>query len=97
MEETIKVQSEYLRKTAETLSRECQEGMKNYQEASHQLMALTSAFWVKGMEQIRGVTSKELEEAQQSFQETKELSARLLQMAEQYEQAERGNVDAAVD
>ena len=97
MEETIKVQSEYLRKTAEIFSRECQESMKNYQEASNQLMALTSTFGVKGMKQIRGITGKELEAAQQSFQETKELSARLLQMAEQYEQAERGNVDAAVD
>ena len=58
-------------------------------------MALAIKFETKGMERLCTIAKEELEAAGWPFERTKWFAERLFQIAEYYEQAERGNVDAA--
>ena len=95
MEGMVKVHSEYLREEAAVLSEECQQALTQYQETVERFMALAMKFETNGMERLCGIAKEELEAARWPFERTKWFAERLFQIAEYYEQAERGNVDAA--
>lgn len=95
MEGMVKVHSEYLREEAAVLSEECQQALTQYQETVERFMALAMKFETKGLERLCGIAKEELEAARWPFERTKWFAERLFQIAEYYEQAERGNVDVA--
>ena len=90
MDGMVKVRSEYLREEAALLSEECEQALAQYQETVERFMALAIKFETKGI-----IAKEELEAAGWPFERTKWFAERLFQIAEYYEQAERGNVDAA--
>ena len=95
MDGMVKVRSEYLREEAALLSEECEQALAQYQETVERFMALAIKFETKGMHLLCTIANEELEAAGWPFERTKWFAERLFQIAEYYEQAERGNVDAA--
>lgn len=95
MEGMVKVRLEYLREEAAALSKECEQALAQYQETVERFTALAMKFETKGMERLCVIAKEELEAAGRPFERTKWFAERLFQIAEYYEQAERGNVDAA--
>ncbi len=95
MDGMVKVRSESLREEAAALSKECEQAFTEYQETVERFMALAMKFETKGMKRLCVITKEELEAARWPFERTKWFAERLFQIAEYYEQAERGNVDAA--
>lgn len=95
MDGMVKVRSESLREEAVVLSKECELALVQYQETVEQFMVLGMKFETKGMERLCVIAEDELEAAKRPFERTKWFAERLFQIAEYYEQAERGNVDAA--
>lgn len=91
----MKVRSESLREEAAVLSKECEQMFAQYQETVERFMVLAMKFQTKGMERLCIIAKEELEAAKWPFERTKWFAERLFQIAEYYEQAERGNVDAA--
>lgn len=95
MDGMVKVRSESLREEAAVLSKECEQALAQYQETVERFMTLGMKFQTKGMERLCVIAKEELEAAERPFERTKWFAERLFQIAEYYEQAERGNVDAA--
>lgn len=95
MDGMVKVRSESLREEAAVLSKECEQALARYRETVERFGTLGMKFETKGMERLCGIAEEKLEAAERLFERTKWFAERLFQIAEYYEQAERGNVDAA--
>ena len=93
--ETVKVTPEYLRQKADVLRKECTVAWQQYEETAEAFRMLGAKMQVKGIKRLQTMAEGETERAQRAFEGTGEVIGRLLTIADDYEQTERGNTDAA--
>lgn len=94
MGERITVTSQELRRTGELLLREYTDAKKEYFEVLEQIGSLSSELSAKGVELLKKDLVTEKEEADADFEELGEQILKLTEIADSYDAAERGNVDA---
>lgn len=94
MSEKIKVTSQELRETGEILLQEYADARKEYLEVMDEIGALTAELGAKGVELIKKRLTGEREEAEADFEALGNQLSKLAEIADIYDEAERGNVDA---
>lgn len=96
MGERITVTSQELRRTGELLLRGYTDAKKEYFEVLEQIGSLSSELSAKGVELLKKYLVTEKEEADADFEELGEQILKLTEIADSYDAAERGNVDAVL-
>lgn len=94
MSERITVTSQELRRTGELLLRECTDAKREYFEVLEQVGSLSSELSAKGVELLKKDLVTEKEEADADFEVLEDQILKLTEIADGYDAAERGNVDA---
>lgn len=94
MGERIKVTSQELRKTGELLWQEYTDAKKEYFEVLERVVGLSAELGAKGVELLKKRLVTEKEEADADFEVLGDQILKLTEIADSYDAAERGNVDA---
>lgn len=94
MDGKIKVTSQELRKTGELLLQEYADARREYYEVLEQIEALSAELRAMGVELLKKRLTVERGEAETDFELLRNQLLKLAEIADIYEEAERGNVDA---
>lgn len=94
MNREIKVTSQELLHAKEVLFDEYTQAWQQYLALTQQMNGISHLLNAKGVGKLQEQLNQEMEETQVEFQMLKEQLGKLAEIAERYEQAERGNLHA---